>query len=103
MKKKLPLSSQRALRKVGQDIEAARKRRRIPLELMAERVGVSRNTYSKIEEGDPSVAWGTVVNALMVLQMTDRLTSLADASQDEVGLFAETEKLPKRIRVPRNQ
>ena len=42
----------KALRKVGQDINA-RRRRRITIQLMAERAGISRTTIGKIEKGDP--------------------------------------------------
>ena len=48
----LPIPVIRALRKVGQDINHARRRRRITIELMAKRAGVSRATIGKIEKGD---------------------------------------------------
>ena len=99
MKRRLPPAAKRALEKVGADIEAARKRRRWTEDLMAERVGVTRKTYAKIEAGDPTVSWGAVAGALFALQMTDRLQDLADVSGDEVGLFAETERLPQRVRM----
>ena len=38
----LPIPVQRALRKLGQDISSARRRRRIPMPLMAERAGMTR-------------------------------------------------------------
>lgn len=100
MKRKLPPSVNLALRKVGQDIEVGRKRRRWTEDSMAERIGVTRKTYAKIEKGDPTVSWGAVAMALFALQMTDRLRGLADSQADEVGLFAEVEQLPKRVRLP---
>lgn len=103
MGRRTPLTIERTLRKVGQDIEAARKRRRIPLELMAERVGVARNTYRKVEKGDPTVHWGTVAITLMVLQLMDRLRDLVDVAHDEVGLFADAERLPQRVRLPKRR
>ena len=56
MKRKfnLPLPVMQALHKLGQDISDARRRRRIPMALMAERAGISRITLAKIEKGDPS-------------------------------------------------
>ena len=101
MKRKLPPSVSTTLRKIGQDIEVGRKRRRWTEEFMAERVGVTRKTYAKIEKGDPTVSWGSVAMALFALQMTDRLRGLADSQVDEVGLFAEIEQLPKRVRLPK--
>jgi DNA-binding XRE family transcriptional regulator len=54
----LPLPVIKALRKMGQDINNARRRRRITIELMAERAGLSRATIGKIEKGDPTTSMG---------------------------------------------
>lgn len=48
----LPIPVISALRKLGQDINDAKRRRRITLKLMAERAGLSRSTIGKIEKGD---------------------------------------------------
>ncbi len=52
-----------ALRKLGQDIRDARKRRRISTSLMAERMGGTRVTLSRIEKGDPKVNMGAYAMA----------------------------------------
>lgn len=54
----LPIPAKRALDKLGADIRDARRRRRIPTALMAERAGISRMTLNKIENGDPGVSMG---------------------------------------------
>ena len=100
-KMNLPVSVQRALRKLGKDISFARRRRRIGMELMAERAGFSRITLGKIEKGDPSVSMGGYALALFVLGMTENLEQLVDASNDIVGRELEEEHLPKRIRLSR--
>lgn len=98
----LPIPVRRALRKLGGDIRDARRRRRIPTKLMAERVGIGRSTLHRVESGDPSVAVGTYVTALFVLGMTARVAELADSKHDVVGLDLEAERLPKRIRTARS-
>lgn len=98
----LPIPVKRVLRKLGSDIRDARRRRRIPTKLMAERAGIGRSTLHKVEKGDPSVAVGTYVTVLFVLGMTARLAELADSKHDAVGLDLEDERLPKRIRTPRS-
>lgn len=98
----LPIPVQQALRRLGKDISAARRRRRIAMELMSERAGFSRITLSKIEKGDPSVSMGLYASALFVLGMIDHLAELADASNDIVGRELEEESLPKRIRSPQS-
>jgi transcriptional regulator with XRE-family HTH domain len=94
----LPLPVARALRKLGADIRDARRRRRIPARLLAQRVMTSHVTLAKAERGDPSVSIGIYASALFVLGLIDRLGALADASTDEVGLALDAERLPQRVR-----
>jgi transcriptional regulator with XRE-family HTH domain len=96
----LPLPVRRALRKLGADIAAARKRRRITMALMAERAMTSRQTVARIERGDASVSLGIYASVLFVLGMIDRLRDLADASADPFVLDLDEERLPKRVRAP---
>lgn len=97
----LPIPVRRALRKLGEDIRDARRRRRIPVAIMAERASVSRTTLNKVEKGEPGVSIGTYATVLFSLGLLDGLAALADASTDVVGLELEEERLPQRIRRPR--
>jgi len=97
----VPIPVRRAVRKLGQDIRDARLRRRIPTVVMAERASISRTTLNKIEKGDPGVSLGNYANVLFVLGMAERLGDLADVKTDTVGLGLEEERLPQRIRKPR--
>ena len=90
-----------ALRKLGQDINDARRRRRITIELMAERADLSQTTIGKIEKGDPTTSMGGYASVLFVLGMTDGLRDLVDAAHDFIGRRLEDEKLPQRIRIPK--
>ncbi len=95
---RLPIPIQRALSILGNDIRNARRRRRIPCALLAERASISRTTLVKIEKGEPGVSLGAYAHVLMSLGLIDRLSSLADPKQDEIGLMLEEERLPQRIR-----
>lgn len=97
----VPIPVRRAVRKLGQDIRDARLRRRISTAVMAERASISRTTLNKIEKGNPGVSLGNYANVLFVLGMAERLGDLADAKTDTVGLELEEERLPQRIRKPR--
>lgn len=97
----LPIPVRRALRKLGEEIRDARRRRRIPVAIMAERASISRTTLNKVEKGEPGVSIGTYATVLFVLGLGDRLGDLADASTDVVGRELEEEHLPLRIRRPR--
>lgn len=101
--KNTPLPVKRALKKLGQDLCDARKRRRIPMQLAAERAAISRATLSKIERGDDGVSLGAYAKILFVLGMIDRLVELADPTFDVLGLGLEADNLPKRIRISRKE
>ncbi len=98
-----PLPVKRALKKLGQDLCDARKRRRIPMRLAAERAGISRATLNKIEKGEEGVSLGAYAKILFILGMIQRFAEIADPKFDEVGLGLEAENLPKRIRIPRKE
>ncbi len=100
LKVNLPIPALNALRKVGREINEARRRRRITAKLMAERVGVSRATISKIERGDPTVSMGGYAAVLFVLGLTSRLADLADPAHDLTGRQLDEERLPQRVRLP---
>jgi transcriptional regulator with XRE-family HTH domain len=94
----LPSKVKRALIKLGTDIAQARRRRHLTVRMMAERIGVAKTTYLKIERGDPTVAMGGYAMALFVLGFDAALLDLADVRHDDQGLLLEIERLPKRIR-----
>jgi DNA-binding XRE family transcriptional regulator len=93
----------RALRKLGHDISAARRRRRITTTIMAERAGISRQTLYNIEKGEPGVLMAHYASVLFALGLADRLGNLADITHDSVGRDLEEETLPKRIRKTRRE
>lgn len=94
----MPIPVGRALRKLGRDIGDARRRRRIPAAVLAERASISRTTLVKVEKGERGVSMGIYAKVLFVLGMVDRLAELADIRHDERGLQLEEEQLPKRVR-----
>jgi len=96
----IPIPVVRALRKLGSDIRDARRRRRIPARILAQRASMSRSTLSKVEQGDPTVVLGNCATVLYLLGMIDRLADLADAGKDATGLELEAERLPQRVRLP---
>ena len=98
---RVPLPVIRALRKLGQDMRDARRRRRIPVAILAQRASIGRTTLNRIEKGDPSASLGNYATVLFALGMVDRLADVADPRHDTVGLELEEEHLPKRIRLAR--
>ena len=95
----LPLPVIPVLSALGADLRDARRRRRIPTALMAERAMLSRTTLHRIERGDPGVSLGNYARVLFVLGLERGLRELADPGRDVVGLDLEADRLPKRIHV----
>jgi transcriptional regulator with XRE-family HTH domain len=92
------MPAKRAIWKLGRDLRDARRRRRIPAAVMAERASISRTTLNKLEKGDSGVSVGILSTVLFVLGMAERLGDLGDARHDTLGLELASEQLPERIR-----
>jgi len=89
----------RVLRKLGADIRDARRRRRLPMAVVAERAFTSRSTLQRVEQGDPAVGIGIYAGVLQALGLLDRLGDIADSSQDSVGQALAMADLPQRARL----
>ncbi|HEX5527738.1 MAG TPA: helix-turn-helix transcriptional regulator [Solirubrobacterales bacterium] len=90
-----------AARLLGAQIREGRHRRRWSAAELASRIGISRPTLSKIEQGDPSVGLGVAFEAA-------RLVSVPLFHEDRAELRSELARqrhllnlLPQRVRAPR--
>nr|WP_253717527.1 helix-turn-helix transcriptional regulator [Sphingomonas sp. AP4-R1] len=90
------------MRKLGADIRDARKRRRLPMAVVAERAFTSRSTLQKIEAGDTNVSIGIYAGALQALGLLDGLSQIADISNDSVGQSLASAELPKHAHLKRS-
>lgn len=99
----VPSEVKRALERLGADVSEARRRRRLPMEVVADRALTTRQTVARIERGDPRVAIGTLASVLFALGLAKRLGELAAPAGDSEGLALEAERLPKRVRFPRTE
>ena len=94
----LPAPVRHALEKLGEDLSAARRRRRLTMEIVSERAFITRKTLGRVERGDPGVSLGIYASVMFVMGMIDRVAALADGASDTLGLTLEDEQLPKRVR-----
>ena len=97
----LPAQVRRSLTKFGADIAVARRKRKLTVAMMAERIGVSANTYIRVEKGNPSVSLGVYAMALFALGLGAVFNELVDPKTDDQGLLLEEQRLPQRVRVKR--
>lgn len=63
----------------GERIRLARLRRKLTTSLFSERMGVSRETLRRVENGDPTVAFGSYLSALQTLGLEHDIDQLATA------------------------
>ncbi|MGC8519019.1 MAG: helix-turn-helix domain-containing protein [Steroidobacteraceae bacterium] len=96
-----PASVRRVLRKLGADIHDARRRRRLPMAVVAERAFTSRSTLQRVEAGDATVGIGIYAAVLQALGLLDGLGEIADIARDKVGQALASAQLPKRVRLKR--
>ncbi len=92
---------QRTLIQLGENIKTARLRRKLSMEQIAERAGVSRATVWAVEKGAPSAAMGIYIQILFVLGLdTDLLQVAAD---DELGRKLQDAELLTKRRAPKRK
>lgn len=97
----IPPSVLAHLRRLGEDLAIARKRRREPLKSWAQRIGVSEPTLMRMEKGDPSVSMGVYATALWMVGRSQALAELAAPEHDRGALedvvrAARTRSIRKR-------
>jgi len=96
----LPQSGRDGLAQLGRDLSLARRRRRIPVRRMAERMRVSPTTVTRLERGDPGVSMGVLMTALWLFGMQNRLATLVAPESDAVGQRASIEATPRHAVAP---
>jgi DNA-binding XRE family transcriptional regulator len=97
----IPLPVTRAITKLGEDVNRARRRRSMTQQSLAERIGASLTTIKRMEAGDPRIPLHFLVRTLYVFGEIERIGQLLDSGLDEIGLNLMDEQLPKRVRVSR--
>jgi len=96
-----PAAVRRTLRKLGADIQDARRRRKLPMAVVAERAFTSRSTLQKVEAGDANVSIGIYASVLQALGLLEGLGQVADIGNDSVGRALASADLPKHVHLKR--
>jgi len=97
----LTLQAEEELKAMGRNIKIARKRRRIGLYELADRIGVNPRVISKIEKGDPTVSLGALIQVLDLLGMLKGLNAFLAPERDYQAARMEARnalgKPPQRV------
>lgn len=91
--------AKRQLAKLGDNIKMARLRRNLSLRDVAQRAGISLNTVVAIENGEPGVSIGAIVNVLHCLNLAEDVSKVA--LDDELGRKLQDLKLGPKKRAPK--
>ena len=99
--KKNPILPQakKTLEMFGENIKLARLRRKLSMEQVAERAGISRSTLVKIEKGDDSVSMGSYFQVLFVMRLDKDFLEVA--RDDVLGRKIQDAGLVTKQRAPR--
>lgn len=94
--------TQMLLSTMGEQIKLARLRRKLSVNLVSERAGISRASLWAVEKGSPSVAMGIYAAVLHALNGMDK-DLLKIAKDDELGRKLQDLDLPRRKRAPKKR
>ena len=94
----LPLAVTRRLELLGRLIQAARQEKCMTQRELAVRAGTSRATLHRLETGQPSVAWGTVMTVCWALGLPTDPEALSQDRMTELLLHGES---IQRVHKPR--
>jgi len=90
-----PAAVEDTLNRLGRNIRTARLRRKLSMEELAERVGISRYVLADIEKGKPTTAIAAYLGALWVLGLLRDMREVADPDLDEEGKILERARSPR--------
>lgn len=92
--------NKKLLQAVGENIKLARLRRKLTMDQVSERAGISRPTLSSLEKGSPSISLGIILQVLLVLGLEKDILLLAD--DDVLGRKIQDANLTVKERGPKN-
>ena len=95
----LPPRTKRALAALGQQIQLARLKRNLTMDLVCRRAGISEPTLRSLEQGNPSPSLGALAMVLLALGLQEDLKKIA--AVDEVGELLQESDMRKRASRPR--
>lgn len=101
LSKHMPRKVEAALTQMGEQLKLARLRRKLTIEIMAQRCSCTPLTLSKTEKGDPTVSMGVYARYLFALGMESQLTLWG--ADDPLGHLLQDSELLKRKRAPKRK
>jgi len=90
--------TQQAAEDIGRQLAAWRKLRGLTAQQVAARADVTRQTVSRIEQGDVAVGMGVFLNVCRSLGILQNVVEATDPYETPFGRARSDQSLPKRVR-----
>lgn len=91
------INTELEIKRLGQNIQIARKRRKLSVSELAAKSDVSRQAIMRVEKGDPSVGIAKVFNILNALGLLRGLSDLVDPDMDRSQAIKEIKELRENV------
>ncbi len=101
MKRPTPVKVKLAAKQIGEQLSTWRRLLGYTSQEAADKAGVSRDTISRLEHGDPTVSSGTLLGVLRAYSILDSVIDATDPYQSDLGRARIDQQLPQRVRMPR--
>ena len=98
MKRPTPMKTRLAAKDIGESVTTWRKLRGLTMQQLADKANASRATISRLEKGDSSVSFETVLNVATMLGIMNRVIDAFDPFETDYGRLRAEEELPQRVR-----
>lgn len=99
----IPIPVRRALRRLGEDVVTWRKLQRLTAAQVADRAGIDVKTLRSLEHGEGSVSLENTLRVTRALGVLDKFAASLDPYATDVGRLRTEERLPTRVRQPRQR
>jgi transcriptional regulator with XRE-family HTH domain len=91
------------LKKLGDNIAIARKRRKLTQKHLANAAGVTPETIRSLERGNAGISLGTLAMVLLALGEKGCLEKILTPPTDAIGIVIGLNDLPKRVRIKKEK
>ncbi len=91
------INTELEIKRLGQNIQIARKRRKMSVSELAAKTDVSRQAITRVETGDPSVGISKVFNILNALGLLKGISEIVDPDLDRSQAIREIKELREGV------
>lgn len=92
------MKHEKSMQHIGASLRSWRAIAGLTADDLASELGISRDTVSRVERGDGSVAVGTILDMAASFGLLNKVEAAFDPAQDDVGRIGIAKGLPKRVR-----